>query len=90
MIAKKKTKKADLEGKRFAFFQIGLVVAGALTLAAFEYSGVRFNELAKTELETDAYANLMAEQPKEFIIETIINTGNRDYDLDSLSLLQLI
>ena len=70
MIAKKKTKKADLEGKRFAFFQIGLVVAGALTLAAFEYSGVRFNELAKTELETDAYANLMAEQPKEFIIET--------------------
>jgi protein TonB len=70
MIAKKKTKKADLEGKRFAFFQIGLVVAGALTLAAFEYSGVRFNELAKTEFETDAYANLMGEQPKEFIVET--------------------
>jgi len=70
MIAKKKTKKADLEGKRFAFFQIGLVVAGALTLAAFEYSGVRFDELAKTELEKDAYANLMAEQPKEYIVET--------------------
>jgi protein TonB len=70
MIAKKKTKKADLEGKRFAFFQIGLVVAGALTLAAFEYSGVRFDELAKTELEKDAYASLIAEQPKEFIIPT--------------------
>lgn len=70
MIVKKKTKKADLEGKRFAFFQIGLVIAGALTLAAFEYSGIRFNELAKTEFEADAYSNLMAEQPKEFILET--------------------
>ena len=70
MIAKKKTKKADLEGKRFAFFQIGLVLAGALTLAAFEYSGVRFDELAKTELGNDAYINLMAEQPKEYIVET--------------------
>mgnify|MGYP000094273963 CR=1 FL=1 len=70
MIAKKKTKKADLEGKRFAFFQIGLVVAGALTLAAFEYSGVRFDELAKTENAIDAYTNLMVEQPKEFIVQT--------------------
>ena len=70
MIAKKKTKKADLEGKRFAFFQIGLVIAGALTLAAFEYSSLRFDDLAKTEYATDAYSNLMVEQPKEFIVET--------------------
>jgi len=70
MIAKKKSKKADLEGKRFAFFQIGLVIAGALTLAAFEYSSVRFDELAKTEHAVDAYTKLMAEQPKEFIVET--------------------
>lgn len=39
MIAKKNSK-ADLERKRFAFFQIGLIVAGSLTLAAFEYSTV--------------------------------------------------
>lgn len=37
MIAKK-SKHADLERKRFAFFQIGLIVAGSLTLVAFEYS----------------------------------------------------
>jgi hypothetical protein len=45
MIAKKKNKKADLEGKRFAFFQIGLVVAGSLCLAAFEYSTIQFSSL---------------------------------------------
>ncbi|MEX1000729.1 MAG: energy transducer TonB [Crocinitomicaceae bacterium] len=37
MIAKK-SKKANLERKRFAFFQIGLLVSGSLCLAAFEYS----------------------------------------------------
>lgn len=37
MIAKK-NKKADLERKRFAFFQIGLILSGSLCLAAFEYS----------------------------------------------------
>lgn len=40
MIAKKSSK-ADLERKRFAFFQIGLIVAGSLTLAAFEYTTVQ-------------------------------------------------
>jgi protein TonB len=39
MIAKK-NKKANLERKRFAFFQIGLLVSGSLCLAAFEYSTV--------------------------------------------------
>ncbi|MFK8045670.1 MAG: energy transducer TonB [Crocinitomicaceae bacterium] len=37
MIEKKKTHKADLEKKRFAFFQIGLILAGSLCLAAFEF-----------------------------------------------------
>lgn len=40
MIAKK-DKGADLERKRFAFFQIGLIVSGSLCLAAFEYSTAR-------------------------------------------------
>ncbi|UKN00415.1 energy transducer TonB [Paracrocinitomix mangrovi] len=40
MIAKK-SKKANLERKRFAFFQIGLLLSGAMCLVAFEYtSGV--------------------------------------------------
>jgi protein TonB len=43
MIAKKSSK-ADLERKRFAFFQIGMIVAGSLTLAAFEYSSVQMEE----------------------------------------------
>ncbi len=43
MIAKK-SKQADLERKRFAFFQIGLVVAGAATLLAFEYKSVSVEE----------------------------------------------
>lgn len=48
MIAKK-SNKADLERKRFAFFQIGLVVAGSLTLAAFEYTTVNV-EKKKVEI----------------------------------------
>lgn len=59
MIAKK-NKKANLERSRFAFFQIGLLVAGSLVLAAFEYSTVTaeeqqvaFNEYNQDLLETD-------------------------------------
>lgn len=47
MIAKK-SKKADLERKRFAFFQIGLLVAGSLCLAAFEYTTANYQEQMAT------------------------------------------
>lgn len=43
MIAKKSSK-ADLERKRFAFFQIGLVISGAAVLVAFEYSSAHLKE----------------------------------------------
>ncbi|OIQ37780.1 MAG: hypothetical protein BM555_00145 [Crocinitomix sp. MedPE-SWsnd] len=43
MIAKK-NKKANLERKRFAFFQIGLLVTGSLVLAAFEYTTVQADQ----------------------------------------------
>ena len=46
MIAKK-SKKADLERKRFAFFQIGLLVAGSLCLAAFEYASPIDHKITK-------------------------------------------
>lgn len=39
MIAKKNPK-VDLEKKRFAFFQIGLIISGSICLAAFEYVSV--------------------------------------------------
>ena len=43
MIAKKSSS-ADLERKRFAFFQIGLIVSGALCLVAFEYSSANVQQ----------------------------------------------
>ncbi|MCB9223785.1 MAG: energy transducer TonB [Crocinitomicaceae bacterium] len=53
MIAKK-NKKANLERKRFAFFQIGLLVSGSLCLAAFEYSTVVPDEY-QVKLEDDSW-----------------------------------
>ncbi|MCG8575776.1 MAG: energy transducer TonB [Flavobacteriales bacterium] len=53
MIAKKNSK-ADLERKRFAFFQIGLIVAGSLCLAAFEYSTARVSEQKMAELPPES------------------------------------
>lgn len=53
MIAKK-NRKADLERKRFAFFQIGLLVSGSLCLAAFEYTSADTNEKF-VEIETEDY-----------------------------------
>ncbi|MDG1914308.1 MAG: TonB family protein [Crocinitomix sp.] len=50
MIAKKNPK-ADLEKNRFAFFQIGLIVAGSLCLAAFEYSTVQEAPMAQFNID---------------------------------------
>ncbi|MBI3136596.1 MAG: energy transducer TonB [Bacteroidetes bacterium] len=57
MIAKKSSK-ADLERKRFAFFQIGLIVAGSLTLAAFEYSSVH-TETKKVAIQDDGPSTII-------------------------------
>ncbi len=43
----KKNPQADLERKRFAFLQIGLIIAGGLTLMAFQYSNVNFKKHEK-------------------------------------------
>lgn len=66
MIAKKKNKKADLERKRFAFFQIGLIIAGAMCLAAFEYSSIQFGALANNEMEIDNNSLYTTSPPKEY------------------------
>lgn len=61
MIAKK-TAKADLEKKRFAFFQIGLLLAGALCLAAFEYSSPIFSDTSATISEQSIDWNVQAKK----------------------------
>jgi protein TonB len=51
MIAKKNPK-VDLEKKRFAFFQIGLIVSGSICLAAFEFVSVEDHQrMAQLEKE---------------------------------------
>ena len=56
MIAKK-SKKANLERKRFAFFQIGLLISGSLCLAAFEYSSATPDEKVLTYTETEDFTS---------------------------------
>jgi len=53
MITKKKNPKVDLEKKRFAFFQIGLILAAALCLMAFEYTGIQFSDIEKQTAQED-------------------------------------
>lgn len=61
----KKTRKADLERKRFAFFQIGLILAGAICLAAFEFVTPVFGAVEKQNtLKEDGL--ILPEIPKEF------------------------
>ena len=66
MIAKK-NKKFNLERKRFAFFQIGLLISGSLCLAAFEYTTVKPDSYTHViEEETNGYAWEEPETEKEF------------------------
>lgn len=62
----KKAPKADLERKRFAFFQIGLIMAGSLCLAAFEFVTPVFGKVDKQMLEQDTVFT-MSEIPFELI-----------------------
>ena len=65
MIAKK-NKKANLERKRFAFFQIGLLVSGSLVLAAFEYSTVSADDKMVTYVEPETNGEMLPEIPDDF------------------------
>jgi periplasmic protein TonB len=53
----KKSEKANLEKKRWLFFQIGLILSLALVLAAFEWGSTgskkAFNEFAQTRVDED-------------------------------------
>lgn len=63
----KKNRKADLERKRFAFFQIGLIVVGSLTLAAFEYTTVQVKSKVFHPLPKELFA-FTAEPDKEYVV----------------------
>lgn len=52
MIAKKNPK-VDLEGKRVVIFNVGLLVAGSFTLAAFTYSHKTYTEEEKLNVAVD-------------------------------------
>jgi protein TonB len=81
MIAKKKAPKADLERKRFAFFQIGLILAGSICLAAFEFVTPVFGKVDKQLVDQENVlempeipVELMASsQPKTKQIQTNSN-----------------
>jgi len=51
----KKNPQVDLEKKRFAFLQIGLILAGGLTLMAFQYTNASFNKSKKQTVIDDPY-----------------------------------
>lgn len=67
MIAKKNPK-VDLEKKRFAFFQIGLIISGSICLAAFEYVSVEEHQrMAELDKEyTDAFCPVYPTEEVQF------------------------
>lgn len=70
MIAKK-NKKVNLERKRFAFFQIGLLISGSLCLAAFEYTTVSPDEYVA--VVDDDSGTILWEDPEEDVKIKIID-----------------
>lgn len=65
MIAKKNPR-YDLERKRFAFFQVGLLTVGSLTLAAFVWESPTMQERVLRQVErTDVSAFEYTEQTKK-------------------------
>lgn len=62
----KKNSKFDLEGKRTAFFQTGLLGVSALTLAAFAWRSPEFNTQQKNKaLQSSSYVYEMEKQKEE-------------------------
>jgi len=69
MIAKK-SPKADLEKKRFAFFQIGLIIAGSACLAAFEYTTVQTEESHYVYEDERRIEDVLPEVPDDPIVKS--------------------
>jgi protein TonB len=66
----KKSKKADLQGKRVIFFEIGLLVSLGLSLLAFEWTSETktsegFAQNAQTEMEQESVPITRQEKQKE-------------------------
>lgn len=92
MIAKK-NKKANLERKRFAFFQIGLLISGSLCLAAFEWSSAVPDEYAQ-ELEAENMGLTLYEPPmddkKIVIIEEKQPKVQKVINMDDIDKLKIV
>jgi len=88
----KKTKKADLEQKRFMFLQIGFIVALGASLVAFEWKSTRQNpgELVDNSIvdEEEEMIPIIRERepeveqpkPKQIVLEELLIVED-DYDL---------
>jgi periplasmic protein TonB len=73
----KKNKAADLERKRFAFFQLGLIVALATTLLAFEYSAAKGQERqVDLQLPEEPIVSFMPTEAEREPEEERPNTGS--------------
>ncbi|MCJ8291802.1 MAG: energy transducer TonB [Crocinitomicaceae bacterium] len=64
MIAKKNPK-VDLEGKRAAIFNVGLLVAGSFTLAAFTYTETTTTEAEKMAVVVEEIVTFEVEEKEE-------------------------
>ncbi len=64
MIAKKNPK-VDLEGKRAAIFNVGLLVAGSFTLAAFTYTETTITEVEKMAVVVDELVTFEVQEKDE-------------------------
>ena len=92
MIAKK-NKKANLERKRFAFFQIGLLISGSLCLAAFEYTTVKpdaYTHVYNNEEEVIIWEEPEEEQDFKFIEEQPQKTKVYLNDLSQVTIVEKI
>ncbi len=68
----KKSKKASLEGKRFLFLQIGLVVAASISLMAFEWVSLDRKPLYMTLEEDNTQFTIVPEFVPEEVQEKIV------------------
>jgi periplasmic protein TonB len=67
----KKSKKANLESKRFSFLMMGFVVVGAIVLSAFTYRSLISNDIAQTENEIEV---MVYDQIIEFDVKEPTNS----------------
>lgn len=91
MIDKKKTKKADLESKKFIFTEIGLIIALLLTLYGFEYKTYEREEITLASRAVDntqeemiqiTQQKIVTPPPAAPVMTTMIHIVNNDVEIE--------